>query len=144
MAYLQDSIPDSHMTRYDRQILIENWDQAKIRNSCVVIVGLGALGTIAAASLAMAGVGHLILVDYDTIEFSNLNRQLLFHIEDVGKSKVAVAERELKIINPDLNVSAFDMKIQDVPLGTKLIDYEDGFYIYKTPSGTTFKIKRKG
>ena len=115
VAYLQDSVHNSHMMRYDRQILIENWDQEKIRDSSVVIIGLGALGTIAAASLAMAGVGHLILVDFDTIEFSNLNRQLLFHIEDVGKSKVSIGARELTIINPDLKVTTFDMKIQDVP-----------------------------
>ena len=112
---LEDSGHNSHMLRYDRQILIENWDQTKIKDSKVVIIGMGALGTIVGASLAMAGVGHLLLVDFDTIEFSNLNRQLLFHIEDVGESKVSIAERELKNINPDLKVTSLDMKVQNVP-----------------------------
>jgi len=107
-------VPDFPTVRYDRQILIKNWNQEKIRNSRVVIIGMGALGTIAAASLAMAGVGELILVDYDTIEITNLNRQLLFHTEDVGRSKVEVGEEELIRINPDLKVTALDMRIQDV------------------------------
>ena len=107
---------DVPTVRYDRQILIKNWNQEKIQNGRVVIIGMGALGTIAAASLAMAGVGELIIVDYDTIEVSNLNRQLLFHTEDIGKSKVEVAEKELIRINPNLKVTALDMKIQDVPI----------------------------
>ncbi|MHA1228226.1 MAG: ThiF family adenylyltransferase, partial [Candidatus Hodarchaeales archaeon] len=52
--------------RYARQLLIENWDQEKINKSIVSIIGLGALGTVVATSLAMAGVGKLILVDFDT------------------------------------------------------------------------------
>ena len=108
-------VPDFPTVRYDRQILIKNWNQEKIRNSRVVIVGMGALGTIVSASLAMAGVGELILVDYDTIEITNLNRQLLFHTEDVGKSKVMVGEEELNHINPDLKITPLDMRIQDVP-----------------------------
>jgi len=112
---MDPTVLDSPTVRYDRQILIKNWNQGKIRKSRVVIVGMGALGTIASASLAMAGVGELILVDYDTIEITNLNRQLLFHTEDVGKSKVQVGEEELIRINPDLKVTALDMKIQDVP-----------------------------
>ncbi|MHA1236675.1 MAG: HesA/MoeB/ThiF family protein [Candidatus Hodarchaeales archaeon] len=107
--------PDLPTIRYDRQILIKNWNQDKIRKSRVVIVGMGALGTIVSASLAMAGVGELILVDYDTIEITNLNRQLLFHTEDIGKSKVMVGEEELNRINPDLKITPLNMRIQDVP-----------------------------
>ncbi len=106
---------ESQKIRYDRQTLIENWDQEKIRDGKVIIVGMGALGSVAAVSLAMAGVGELILVDFDTIEISNLNRQLLFRMEDIGKSKVEVAARELLKINSDLKVTALNMKIQVVP-----------------------------
>ncbi|MHA1978610.1 MAG: HesA/MoeB/ThiF family protein [Candidatus Hodarchaeales archaeon] len=106
---------ESQVIRYDRQILIENWDQEKIREGKVIIVGMGALGSVAAVSLAMAGVGELILVDFDTIEISNLNRQLLFQMDDIGKSKVEVAARELLRINSELKVTTLNMKIQDVP-----------------------------
>ncbi len=105
---------ESQKIRYDRQTLIENWDQEKIHKGKVIIVGLGALGSVAAVSLAMAGVGELVLVDFDSIEISNLNRQLLFRMEDVGKSKVEVAARELSKINPELRVTPLNMKIQDV------------------------------
>ena len=107
---------ESQTVRYDRQILIENWDQEKIRKSKVIIVGLGALGTVAATSLAMAGVGELILIDHDTIEISNLNRQLLFRTQDVGKSKVDIAAQELKRINSDIKITPLNSKIQEVPL----------------------------
>ncbi|MHA1941122.1 MAG: HesA/MoeB/ThiF family protein [Candidatus Hodarchaeales archaeon] len=113
---LQDSKRDSQMVRYDRQILIENWNQTKIRESKIVIVGLGALGTVAATSLTMAGVGELILVDHDTIEISNLNRQLLFRAQDVGKSKVDIAAKELKKINSDIEITSLNHKVQEVPL----------------------------
>ncbi len=106
---------DSQTIRYDRQVLIENWNQDKIREGKVIIVGMGALGLVAAVSLAMAGVGEFILVDFDTIEISNLNRQLLFRMDDIGKSKVEVATRELLKINSELKITALNMKIQDVP-----------------------------
>jgi adenylyltransferase/sulfurtransferase len=105
---------DCQKVRYDRQTLIENWDQEKIRDGKVIIVGMGALGSVVAVSLAMAGVGELILVDFDTIEISNLNRQLLFRMDDIGKSKVDVAARELLKINSKLLITALNMKIQDV------------------------------
>ena len=113
---LQNSENNSQMIRYDRQILIENWNQTKIRESKVVIVGLGALGTVAATSLAMAGVGEIVLVDHDTIEISNLNRQLLFRTQDVGKSKVDIAAKSLEEINSDIKITPLNQKIQEVPL----------------------------
>jgi molybdopterin/thiamine biosynthesis adenylyltransferase len=101
--------------RYDRQILIENWDQTKLQQSTVTIVGLGALGTVVAASLAMAGVGNLILVDFDTIEISNLNRQLFFQPKDVGKPKVKVSAQVLKEINPEIAITEFNLAIEKTP-----------------------------
>ncbi|MHA2224222.1 MAG: HesA/MoeB/ThiF family protein [Candidatus Hodarchaeales archaeon] len=101
--------------RYDRQLLIKNWDQNKIKQCKVSLVGLGALGTVAAASLTMAGVGTLILVDYDTIEMSNLNRQLFFRPVDIGKSKVSVCATTLHEINPDINIIELDLPIEKAP-----------------------------
>jgi molybdopterin/thiamine biosynthesis adenylyltransferase len=101
--------------RYDRQLLIDNWDQEKLDLSTVTIVGLGALGTVIASSLAMAGVGRLILVDFDTIEVSNLNRQLFFSPTDVGKPKVMIAEKMLQNINPDISITAINSAIEKAP-----------------------------
>lgn len=101
--------------RYDRQLLIDNWDQTKLEQSKVTVVGLGALGTVAAASLAMAGVGNLILIDFDTIETSNLNRQLFFRPTDVGRSKVTVAAQVLQNINPNINIETLNTSIEKAP-----------------------------
>jgi adenylyltransferase/sulfurtransferase len=68
----------------------------KLRDSKVLIVGLGGLGCPAAAYLARAGVGTLGLVDGDTVEASNLHRQTLYLEEDVGQSKVLTANRRLR------------------------------------------------
>ncbi|MHA2245572.1 MAG: HesA/MoeB/ThiF family protein [Candidatus Hodarchaeales archaeon] len=104
--------------RYDRQLLIKNWDQKRIQQSTVTLVGLGALGSVAAASLAMAGVGTLILVDLDTIEMSNLNRQLFFRAADIGRPKVKICAQVLNEINPVINVIALYMPIENTPRPT--------------------------
>ncbi len=104
--------------RYNRQLLIENWDQEKLLQSTVTLVGLGALGTVAAASLAMTGVGTLILVDFDTIEMSNLNRQLFFRPTDVGKAKVDISAQILHEINPEIHINKLNMPIEKAPRHT--------------------------
>ena len=76
--------------RYSRQQLIPDWNQESLSEATVLILGVGATGSFVASNLAMSGVGSLILVDYDTIELSNLNRQLLFRTEDIGKNKAEV------------------------------------------------------
>lgn len=101
--------------RYNRQLLIKHWDQKKIKQSTVTLVGLGALGSVAAASLAMAGVGTLILVDMDTIELSNLNRQLFYRVRDIGKPKVKVSAQVIQEINPEINVIELFMPIEKAP-----------------------------
>ncbi|MFX0122177.1 MAG: ThiF family adenylyltransferase [Candidatus Hodarchaeota archaeon] len=101
--------------RYNRQLLIKHWDQEKIHQSTVSLIGLGALGSVAAASLAMAGVGTLILCDMDTIELSNLNRQLFYRAGDIGKPKVKVSAQVIQEINPAVNVIELFMPIENAP-----------------------------
>jgi molybdopterin-synthase adenylyltransferase len=79
-----------------RQELIPNWSQENLRDSVVVIVGVGAIGVEFAKNLALSGVGHLILIDFDTISLSNLSRTVLFTKEDIGKHKAMVAATKLK------------------------------------------------
>ena len=101
--------------RYNRQLLIKHWDQEKIQQSTVTLVGLGALGSVAAASLAMAGVGTLILIDMDTIELSNLNRQLFYRVGDIGKPKVKVSAQVIQELNPTVNVIELFMPVEKAP-----------------------------
>ncbi|MFW9778261.1 MAG: ThiF family adenylyltransferase [Candidatus Heimdallarchaeota archaeon] len=101
--------------RYLRQTLIKDWDQDKIRGSTASIVGLGALGSVIATSLALAGVGHLKLIDYDTVEISNLNRQLLFNPADVGKPKVTVAADAIRNLNREIQVDTFNHPVEEIP-----------------------------
>lgn len=102
------------LERYARQLLLADWDQEKLANSTVLVAGIGALGSIVALDLVLTGVGKVIIVDFDTIELSNLSRQFLFKDEDVGKSKVIVAGQRLRNANPDVQVLALNSSIQKV------------------------------
>ncbi|RMG35568.1 MAG: HesA/MoeB/ThiF family protein [Methanobacteriota archaeon] len=116
--------------RYHRQKLIPEWDHEKFSQAHVLILGVGALGTFVSTNLTLAGIGKVTLVDYDTIELSNLNRQLLFSPEDVGKNKAKVAAQKLKMLNPDVEIKAFPhdmqklskMDLQDVTVIAACLD----------------------
>lgn len=100
--------------RYDRQKRIIGWDQEKINSSSVFLAGIGALGSIIATDLTLAGIGTLYLCDFDTIEGTNLNRQVLFRIEDVGRNKAEVAKERLTKMNPDVNLTAFPEPVEKI------------------------------
>lgn len=85
--------------------------QLRLAGARVAIVGVGGLGTWAAAALACAGVGHLLLVDDDRVELSNLNRQLLYRRADVGRRKVDVAAEALGAFDPALAVTALARRV---------------------------------
>ena len=108
-----DQLQDD-LGRYNRQMLLENWNQEKLLNSTVFIAGVGALGTIIALNLAMMGVGHLILCDFDTIELSNLARQVLFENKDIGKLKVVTAKEALARINPTIEITAIEKQLETI------------------------------
>jgi molybdopterin/thiamine biosynthesis adenylyltransferase len=101
--------------RYDRQLawLADNFAtareveaaQARLRSARVAILGCGGLGTWTAAALACVGIGCLVLVDDDTVELSNLNRQILFAAADVGRPKVDAAADWLRRFDPSLSVA---------------------------------------
>jgi molybdopterin/thiamine biosynthesis adenylyltransferase/rhodanese-related sulfurtransferase len=93
--------------RYARQVCLPEvgpGGQRKLLSARVLIVGAGGLGSPAAFYLAAAGVGTLGLVDYDVVDESNLHRQILYRTQDVGQSKVQVAQRALEALNPDIRV----------------------------------------
>lgn len=109
-------LTDHEILRYNRQISLKAVDfdgQEKLKASHVLIVGAGGLGCAASQYLASAGVGKIILVDFDTISLSNLQRQILYTDADMGKPKAEVAKARLQAINPNIEVQAVVKKCDD-------------------------------
>ena len=99
---------DDQLLRYSRHILLPEVDiegQEAISRAAVVVIGLGGLGSPVALYLAASGVGHLILVDDDQVEVSNLQRQVVHDSASVGMSKVASAAKRCQAVNPDVKIS---------------------------------------
>jgi adenylyltransferase/sulfurtransferase len=99
---------DDQLLRYSRHILLPEVDiegQEAISRATVVVIGLGGLGSPVALYLAASGVGHLILVDDDQVEASNLQRQVIHDSASVGLSKVESAAQRCQAVNPDVKIS---------------------------------------
>lgn len=104
-------------SRYHRQELITWWDQARLRNSRVLVVGAGAIGNEVAKNLALVGVGSMVIVDMDHIEHSNLARCVFFKTEHEGQPKSAVLAQEVVKVNPEITAEAFVMPVQRLGVG---------------------------
>jgi len=101
--------------RYARQInlsSIGSVGQQALLDSTVLIVGMGGLGSPAAMYLAAAGVGRLIISDFDQVEDSNLQRQIIHRTEDIGELKTQSAKRTIAEINPDCEVETIDFELE--------------------------------
>ena len=104
----------NELTRYHRQLLIPEFGmkgQRKLKNSHVIIIGLGGLGCASATYLTAAGVGHITLVDFDVVELPDLNRQILYWEEEIGEKKVHVAQRKLSKFNPTIKIIPIYAKV---------------------------------
>ena len=98
---------DEQLLHYSRQIMLPHFGiegQQHLKNAHVVIIGLGGLGSPAAMYLAAAGIGTLTLVDFDTVDNSNLQRQIVHNTNSIGKSKVESAKSNLLKINPETTI----------------------------------------
>lgn len=107
-------LSEEELLRYNRQILFPSFGeegQKRLRKSHVLIAGVGGLGSPVAIYLTCAGVGRLTLVDSDSVELSNLNRQILHGEDDIGKNKVVSAARKLKRLNSTVEINPIAMKI---------------------------------
>lgn len=103
------------MQRYSRHIIIPDFNiegQKKLKSAKVLVVGCGGLGAPLLSYLVAAGVGTLGLVDFDTVDESNLHRQILFTLEDVGKPKVEAAARRLSSQNPHVALHTFQERLR--------------------------------
>jgi molybdopterin/thiamine biosynthesis adenylyltransferase len=105
--FFSTSLTDVERDLYNRQFRLEGWDQNLVKNSRVLVAGVGGLGCETAKNLAMVGVGRLDLVDLDVIEHSNLNRQILFAGAEMGRPKAEVAAERLLEINPNITIQGY-------------------------------------
>ena len=99
---------DHELLRYSKQIMLPQIDvegQQKIIDSTMLIIGMGGLGSPTALYLAAAGVGHLIIADFDQVELSNLQRQIIHRTADIGEDKVDSAKVKLLELNPNITVT---------------------------------------
>ncbi|MEN8170562.1 MAG: molybdopterin-synthase adenylyltransferase MoeB [Pseudomonadota bacterium] len=106
---------DEQLLRYSRQIMLPNVDvagQQRLLDSRVLIIGAGGLGSPVAMYLAAAGVGQLTIVDFDEVDLSNLQRQILHSSHDLGRPKVESAQATLAAINSEVAVTAINAKLE--------------------------------
>jgi len=105
---------DDELSRYSRQILLPEVDyagQLKLTQSHAIIFGLGGLGSPAALYLAAAGIGTLTLVDFDTVDDSNLQRQIVHREANIGQSKVASAQANLHALNQHIQINTISERL---------------------------------
>ena len=107
---------EDELERYDRQLRMPGFGveaQLKLKRSAALIVGAGGLGSVVSLYLAAAGVGRLRIVDNGDVELSNLNRQILYSTNDIGKQKVVIASRKLKELNPRISIEPVSEEITE-------------------------------
>jgi adenylyltransferase/sulfurtransferase len=150
------------LLRYSRQMMLPEIDaegQQRLVDARVLIIGLGGLGSSSSVYLAAAGVGHLVLVDFDAVDISNLQRQIVHATRDIGRLKVDSAAEHLLELNPEIKVTKVDHKIENEELeeqvksSTVVLDCSDNFQTrfaindacvkYKTPlvSGAAIRFE---
>ena len=106
---------DDQLLRYSRQIMLPQVGvegQQRLLDATALIIGAGGLGSPAALYLAAAGVGELIVVDFDVVELSNLQRQILHTATDIGRRKVDSARDALAAINPEVGVEIISRRLE--------------------------------
>lgn len=127
---------DPQLLRYSRQIMLPQLGiegQQRLLAARVLIIGIGGLGSPVSMYLAASGVGHLVLVDYDKVELSNLQRQIVHTSATIGLNKVSSAERMLTALNPEIQVSAIAGQLdptalqEQVQLADAVVDCTDNF-----------------
>src|SRR5690606_19923607 len=107
-------LTSEEIKRYGRHLVLEEFGmarQVKLKNSSVLVIGAGGLGCPALMYLAAAGVGSIGIVDNDTIDISNLQRQILYSTHDIGQLKADVAVNRLKALNPLITVTAYPVRL---------------------------------
>ena len=135
---MSNSLNKSQIERFSRQLILKNVGakgQKKVISSKILIIGVGGLGCPAAENLTRAGIGTIGLVDNDVVNLSNIHRQSLFNSRDIKKSKVSVAAKKLKDINPHIKIKKYNIRLNEKNIKNIVQDYDlivDGSDNFKT------------
>jgi len=117
-------LSDTETLRYSRHILLEEVGESgqnKLKKAKVLIIGMGGLGTPAAMYLGAAGIGSLVLADFDHLEVSNLQRQIGYSVDGVGENKAELMKQRLQALNPEIRVRAIHQKMDESQLLMELM-----------------------
>ncbi|HSI90954.1 MAG TPA: HesA/MoeB/ThiF family protein, partial [Adhaeribacter sp.] len=115
------------LKRYDRHLILPEIGlegQVKLKNAKVLVVGAGGLGCPVLQYLAAAGVGTLGILDFDVVEESNLQRQILFGMPDLGRKKAEAAAEKLALLNPFIRLQVFNERFQSENAEGLLSDFD--------------------
>jgi molybdopterin-synthase adenylyltransferase len=154
---------DLELSRYSRHILLPHVDvagQLAFANAEVLIIGLGGLGSPVAQYLAASGIGRLVLVDFDQVELSNLQRQVIHNERSIGMDKVTSAAQTINLMNSDCVVQAINRSLSESELAEAVgradvvVDCTDNFstrvainqqcFVHKTPLVSGAAIRAEG
>lgn len=116
---MMHSLSDEELSRYSRQILLSEVDydgQLKLTESHAIIVGLGGLGSPVSLYLAAAGIGSLTLIDFDKVDDSNLQRQIVHREHNIGMPKVESAKENLEALNHHINIQTIDKQLDEAEM----------------------------
>lgn len=133
-------LTDSQKERYSRNIKIKGFGEAgqiKLLSSSVLVIGAGGLGSSAILYLAAAGVGTLGIADGDIVDLSNLQRQILHTVSDIGKLKTVSAKEKIKRLNPDIKIITYPKNIIAENIGAIIRDYD---FIIECSDNSTCKF----
>lgn len=115
------------MDRYDRNKLLDfvgEEGQEKLLSAKVLILGVGGVGTNVLINLAALGIGHIGIVDNDTINITNLNRQVLYDVNSIGRYKVDVAKEWVNKFNPDIDIKTYCLRLDETNYEEIYKDYD--------------------
>src|SRR5271155_1902645 len=108
------TLSKAEILRYSRHLIMPEVGmdgQLKLKQAKVLCIGTGGLGAPLGLYLAAAGVGRIGLVDFDTVDLTNLQRQILFDTKDIGRPKIEAATNRLRDLNPDIQIDTFETRL---------------------------------
>ncbi len=120
-------LTDGQQRRYSRNLLLEGFGeegQQRLLGARALVVGAGALGSICAMYLAGSGVGHITVADFDTLDISNLQRQLSFTENELGQKKAAACASRLRSINSEIDIEPLDMLLTAENIDALIRDFD--------------------
>jgi sulfur-carrier protein adenylyltransferase/sulfurtransferase len=127
MSYENIHFSREELARYDRHIIIPDFGfeaQKKLKAARVLVIGSGGLGSPALLYLAAAGVGTIGIIDFDVVDDSNLQRQVLFGVDEIGKPKVEAAKKRLQSLNPFIDIKVYNQQLTSANALDIIRDYD--------------------